>query len=204
MDQDIILLYQMQYVAMRCIWAGECYSVLAGEQENVLWAQTKHFYAEVAIVRWCQLFGAPEEKTHYTKLFGGAGIDRLKWLSPDLDTAVIENRLLKCNNLTEDEYHHYWSRMKEFRESYVSRWDLDQNGFQIPDLRIAVTMCREYIEILKSVCALTAQKLHDIHDIMAHKQADLAKHLGPDRERLRRAAAAMEVATDLGDAPSPA
>ncbi len=183
--EQIIQIYQMYYVASRCIRAGEYYYALIDRTDDNLWRFTENFYAEIAIVRWCQLFGSSSEKTHYSKLFGEDDEDQLRWLDDAFSRNNIDKRLLSSISLTHEEYRGYWKKMKNFRESYASHWDFEQDGFDLPDIRKAITMCHEYALILKEVVAACAEKLTDIERIIELGQIELPESLAQEAAQLR-------------------
>jgi hypothetical protein len=183
MDQ-IVLIYQMYYICIRCIRAGEYYYALIDSKEDPLWANSSSFYAEIVITRWCQLFGSHEEKTSYTKLFGVDDDENLKWLNEDFSLQALRKRLVDSINSTPEDYDEFRLKMIEFRNSYVSHWDAEQEGVLFPDLYKAIRMCQEYGAILKDVSHACAQKLKDIEDIISINEGDLMARIEDEKAHL--------------------
>ncbi|MCE5343059.1 MAG: hypothetical protein LLF96_05635 [Eubacteriales bacterium] len=85
------------------------FDLLKGDVE--FWVYTTDAHFQMAIIRWCMIFGSDSNDTH--------------WENLQLDKDKFKKRLLLELQITPEEWQRYWESMKDFRDKFVAHRSIE-------------------------------------------------------------------------------
>lgn len=98
------------------------YDSLSGNKE--LWVYTCDAYLQMAVLKWCDVFGVDRNDTHWKKI--------------GFDADDFKHTLLSKINISEKEWSSYWKTVKHFRDNYIAHSHIEDYKYPVPKFDIAL------------------------------------------------------------------
>lgn len=113
---------------------------------------------QLAVVNWCKVFGAADERTHYSKIY--------------TDFIEVFEKTVAEKGI---DFAEYSKSMKHFRDTYISHRDKQERQKQIPYLDSALTICDLYERIV--LCGEPNRELFDLAGHYNQYAAEISQYL---------------------------
>lgn len=137
-------LWSIEVSCERAVRAARYFDAVSASRTNV-WSFTQNCYGAESIIRWCQVFGAYTEPTHYSKLFAQGMIGQMS-------KENISDRLRASIAMDKGQYRTFWKAVTTARNQYFAHSEFGAaNKPTFPDTDLIQRMCLEMRDIVREI-----------------------------------------------------
>ena len=178
-------LWGIEVACQLCIRAGKYFDAVSGSRINA-WAFTQNCFGGVCIIHWCQVFGAYNEPTHYSKLFAQGTI-------ATMTKNIVAERLRSSVSMTERQYRSSWKGVTDARNKYFVHYEYGVKKLpKFPDIDMLITTSLEMRSIVRDIVhnetAFDQTRLKDfVRFVSYHTNARYLSEVESGVESLRHA-----------------
>jgi len=135
------------------------YQKMKGDRE--LWVYTCNAYLQMAVLKWCDVFGADKNDTHWKKI--------------GFDADDFKHTLLSKIDISEKEWSSYWDAIKDFRDNYIAHSHIEDYKYPAPKFDIALKAIFFLDEWLREQIAPDFFDEQLLKDLMKQYKANISK-----------------------------